>query len=1033
VIAPEEAVQRPAPVVTVRDGAPAGPSLPGWAGAAAVVAVAAVWLALRPSSPQGAAAAVDLLVLPALLLAEGRLLAGRPTIPLTGFAILFGLGAVFASVAALLLEWPAEHWLSASTSGAFGSMLEVVAPAAPVVAMAVLLLNDDRRPTMSDLALAGLASGTGFLVVQTSLVAAASHRAPHEVSALVAGWQRAPTLAGVGPAYFVGPGVATALIGLTAGAAVRWRGRPWRLVPPLLTLGVVVLDRVGFERQLRHAATGQLPPASGLVDVVRRVTLSGRIELVLLVLGLALIRGEEVARWWSTRRPAPGAERPGPGTDAPGADPEPEAWPNPATARSGALLTPADPGADHAAAASPVRTTDLAVGAASAALAVCAGVVLVGLARTRHLGFLHDRPVALAVAAVGFSYSVLRLAALRSTAVMPAARRARSGAPAPTEDGETGPPADGLPTETPAVPFDADVDHVDHIDEMDDLDPSELMGPGDEGRQLLCMAAMAAGAVGLVCAIFASTAAVRPIGGGLVVDAARAWAAHVGNLGLLLGIGGLAAPPGPLMPTTAGGWRDLLPWRIRSSGWWASLAPRSHWWGGLAPRGGWAGWSRLRQFRSGAGGGWLGGTAFGRRLRRLWSGGDGEDAGRLGWRGWWRRMSGAAGVGDLGRSAHGRLPWRSGRWRPGQVPEETDPERSLTTTVTIEPVEKWERSRTEYVGATVQEAMQSALRDHDVGLGLTALQLVDTGLPDKPGKPGSGRPARVRVVRGTDAAEPLLPPGRDSITRATPVKVVVEVLDPVAASVPMVDGARVVTAAEPGPPSITVTLSNPSRPSEMRDLTCFRDEASPGIVRYRSHPYSVDDGEDVAWAAGSTPAEALGVGDGEPLRAEHDGEAATVMVYDGWPRQVIAINRALFDIAAAHHVTALAALGQEPGTSAIEVIERHKACLAAAEEGRRLLSSPAPDDEKAFLTTALLHRAMSLDGSGPDVGTAAAALGVHRRAVSADPAQDVATGPYRALLDSTVVGRLWAAGAASPDAVGEVLGWSPATDGEPDP
>lgn len=70
---------------------------------------------------------------------------------------------------------------------------------------------------------------------------------------------------------------------------------------------------------------------------------------------------------------------------------------------------------------------------------------------------------------------------------------------------------------------------------------------------------------------------------------------------------------------------------------------------------------------------------------------------------------------------------------------------------------------------------------------------------------------------------------------------------------------------------------------------------------------------------------------------------------------------------------------------------------------------------------------MSVDAPDPDraMGAAIAALEEHRRAAApAVPARQDATGSFRRFLDTTVVGCLWAAGAASPADVGHLLGWS---------
>jgi hypothetical protein len=494
---------------------------------------------------------------------------------------------------------------------------------------------------------------------------------------------------------------------------------------------------------------------------------------------------------------------------------------------------------------------------------------------------------------------------------------------------------------------------------------------------------MAASGLGMVLSLLRSPMAVPAVHRTLVLDGVAGWSAQVGHVGLLLGIGGLAAPPGPVVPQTPAGWRDLLPWRIRSSSWWRGLAPRRGWW----RRGGFT-WLRSA-----------------------------DDAERLAHR---RR----------------RLSWR---WADGfehrleePVPEE---ERAITTTITVEPVDESAQARIEFEGATVQEAMEAALHHIAPAAGRTSLQLVDEGQPPKRGRPDSGRPARVRVMRGRDDDDRLLPPARDSFIRTSPMNVVVEIVDEHEAAAPdSSESLEVVTVLGAGPPArIDVVITGPSH-SEARILTCSREKASPGRTRYRSNPFSVDTGEDAAWVTPpATAAKGISIGDGEQLRVEAGDQITWVTIYDGWARQVNGVSHALFDIADAHLGNALAALEHRAETASAE-IERLRSCLVAVEHGRQLLASPADDEEKAFLGTALLHQAMSLDATGSDtmMEAAVAALEEHRRAASDDPSHGESTGVYRRLLASTVVGPLWAVGATSPSDVGQLVGWSEPSGAEED-
>lgn len=862
------------------------PSPVKWVGGGAALGLAVLWLTLRPASPQGAAAAVDLLVLPAVLFAEARLLAGRPTIATGVLAVLFGLGAVLSSLVALLIEWPAAAVLSPSAMVVFGAAVEVAAPCVPVLIVTALLLRHRREPTVADLALGGLSSGLGFIVVQTSLIAAASHRAPDYASPLVAGWQRIPLPPGMEAISSVGPGVATALVGLAIGVAIRWKTRPWRVAPPLLAIGLVVVDRIVFDQLVGSAVAGAPPPR--LASIVRQVTFSGHIELVVLALGLVLL-----GRRSSAGNTASGALHGG-GESLTGEVSTPRVPNNanplheqPGDADQARLAESTDDSPAPTAAVRLVRAPVPAV-----AVAVAAGALFVGVARTGHLGFIQDQPVALAVSAVAFAYSLLRLAALRAPGGrLPPIDRAQGG-PVDEEGGWFGDGSDD------GYDDEAEPGHPGARD--------EVAIPPVDGRQLLGVTAVASSALGIVVSLLPPPTAVLPVHGTLAVEAVQGWAAHVGHLGLLFGIGGLAAPPGPVVPQTAGGWGDLLPWRIRSSGWWRGLAPRR------------------------------------RRIK------------------WLPPLPSGGGGSSPDRRSRSPLPLWMRRWHPTSLAPE--PEKLVTTSITVAPVDESAPSRIEYEGANVQEAMEAALGHLGAGARRTSVQLVDAGAPPKPGRPGRGRPARVRLMRACGDEGPLLAPGRDSITRESPLNVVVEIVDKRGSQPPPTgDAIEVVTASDAGPPPvIEVVLSGPSH-AETRILSGSREDLSAGRARYRSNPYTLAAGEDPAWVVPpATAARGLTIGDGEHLRVEVGDQAdATVAVYDDWVRQVIGVNRALFDVAGARHVNAVAALEQRRSLEKGDAAEKADAavallrvCLAAVEAGRRLLSSSVADDEKAFLSTA---------------------------------------------------------------------------------
>ena len=898
--------------------------------AAAGIVAAVCWLVVRPDAPGGVAAVVDMLVLPAVLFVEIRVLAGRTTLPPKLLAALFGSGAVFAVVTAVVLQRAAGAVGGRSAIHAVGPLVEAVALSAPLLVVA--LLAGGRRFSVADMALAGLTTGLGFLVVQATLVTAAIHAAPDYQSPLLAGMQGVPTSAGSPPVYFVGNALGTALIGLAVGVGLRLRAGPVRFLPAGLALSLVVFDHGLFTWRLRHLVAFEAAYASGPVDVAQRLALDGRLALVLLVGGLVTARLIDGGRGRRLAGTTVDLRDDLPGDDA--AEPEPPPVPS----------SPDDGPAGEAVAPDGVREPRPGGGPAWAfptalVAAVVCGVALTAAARSRHLGILDSRPLALVVSLAGLAYSLWHL---------PAGLGRRAG---------------------PAL------------------------------RHLLAVSAVASSGLGVLCAVLPTPRAAVPVHGGLILDTVVGWGARVGNLGFVLGLGGLAAPPGGHGNRRFGDrWSGLVLRRLRWAGWFGtdrSKGPA----GGRHERDSWSGGDRRRRWRQGLEP--VGGAPF-----------------------WWARLRGGGWMGRRSRHADATLA-RSGAMQEG------------ASAIAIEPVYRAALSHREFAGETVKDAMEAAMRTLGVDLAHSSLQLVDEGGPAKPGKPGTGRPARVRVSEAGDgAAQALVPPSRDSITRDTPFVVVVEVAGD--------------HDSEP-PESLNVTLrATHAHRSHTRTLACARLESPPERSRYRSNPFSADAGEDTTWArtsSGTAPVPAGGfrVDSGGVITVHHRGERAAIAVYDGWAQQVVAVNRWLLDLTEEHHVCAGVELEErlaqmeDSGDEADGVrrrVQRLQARLHGIEECRRVLSAPRTADptthdcSRAFESTALLHAAMTVeDHKDTDGGVAGGKS--YRLGVAGELSEAEAAVNYRDFLNRTVVGLLWERGAYSGDDVARLLGWERFTDEDP--
>ena len=872
-------------------------------GLCAVALVA--WLVLRPSQPGGAAAVVDLLVLPAVLFLEVRVVAGRPRLTPGTLAVFFGLGAVLAAVTSLLVERAVGFALGSSAVPGVGPLAEAVATCAPVAVAA--LLAGRHAWSVADTTLAALASGSGFLVVHTALATAAIHAGPDYVSPLLAGYHWVPPSAGSPTTYFAGHALAAALVGAALGLGLRFRSRLWQLVPAAGALALVVFDHQLFDWRLRHLVASRPARTSGLVDVVQRVTLEGRLALVLLAGGLVVAR--------LTDRPSP----PPAGEVLPVADASDghRVIDLTDTAATDAPVEPpgaVDPDPDpHEARTTLVAWVPLAV-------AVAAGVTLVVLARGRHLGVVDHRGVAVSVSVLGLIYGLWHLPDVRA-------------------------PATGV-----------------------DL------------RAVLAAGAVLSSGIGVMAALLPEPRAVVPAHGGLFLATVLGWGAHVGNVGVVLGLGGLATPQGePGRRLFGDAWGGIVRHRLA--------------WTGLF--------------------GHPGATRRGRGGDRLLRG---RERGRTGRRRPADRRSGHGAEFLWFKVANSRwarvLGRRGARYKAGDDAVLVG-ERAVA--VAIEPIHDRPGEQLEFVGATVKEALEAAMRHVGADLAHSSLQLVDNGRLPRRGKPGTGQPARVRVTESRpDGDEALSPPARDSITRSTRFAVVVRLS---------------VDEGQDPPDSVTVTLRSSVRGS--RALTCALVETSSGTATYRSNPYSVEAGEDATLAepgSDGMTAGGLRVEDGDDVTVEFRGESTEVTVYDGWATQVLGVNRHLFDLAEEHHRRVVDVLEEEierierTGRDAQGVrrcVQRLRARLASVDEGRRLLSTPGDDVERAFTSTAVLHAATSVEDDDGVLDAAVRTLGEPVAGPSPDPVRAA----FCEFLRGTGPGRLWADGAYSVHDVARLLRW----------
>lgn len=255
----------------------------------------------------GGAASLVLLLLICLLWAEVRFMAGRTTIGAPRFLVFFGLGSVGATLCSAVVERAAVHFLAASVAAhTVGPVVEELAKALPLATIA-FLTPAGRRLTIADLTLIGLTTGLGFMFVETNLTLMSGAALPQYLIPLVPGFVGFTDRPDGSEIFYAGHAVATALVGLAVGIGLRFvRRGPGRFLPGAAALVLVMFDHALVNWKLgtrilqgaAQATSGVISFSTGprLLEWLYGVTLHGRLELVLLVAGLLIATWRE-GRW----------------------------------------------------------------------------------------------------------------------------------------------------------------------------------------------------------------------------------------------------------------------------------------------------------------------------------------------------------------------------------------------------------------------------------------------------------------------------------------------------------------------------------------------------------------------------------------------------------------------------------------------------------------------------------------------------------------------------------------------------------------
>jgi hypothetical protein len=227
-----------------------------------------------------------------------RMLAGRATLGLSTYVLIFALGAA-SSVIGVALERIAYAFFELQTVGRLlNAPIDEISKALPLL-IVIARFRTSRRLTISDYALVGLAVGLGYEFVNWDL-AALSGLMPPAWHLPVFGslfnaseWEHAP-------AYFMGA-ITTAFVGLAAGICVRLNlPRRGVVLATLLALLLVTFENGMYRWQvgplLWAGQPAHLAPVLAPIRILHELMLDGRLELFLLVIGL-LIGNWLEGRW----------------------------------------------------------------------------------------------------------------------------------------------------------------------------------------------------------------------------------------------------------------------------------------------------------------------------------------------------------------------------------------------------------------------------------------------------------------------------------------------------------------------------------------------------------------------------------------------------------------------------------------------------------------------------------------------------------------------------------------------------------------
>lgn len=234
-----------------------------------------------------------------------RLIAGRATIPLGGFAAYFVYGCSGATVLSLLLQQipflqvhdvanasgvlvPPAAWWAAPP-------IEEFAKALPVIVL-VFATQSWRRLSIADLTLIGFASGAGFGFVESNLAALAGTSPLGAGHLLLFGYRSAESATSAYAVYFAGHAVYPALFALAAGAGLRLYpiDRLYAWIPSAVVFAVACFDHALFNWKVLHTtAAGSFESAGLFMEALHWLTLHGSAAVWLLPAGLLAAQAVE--------------------------------------------------------------------------------------------------------------------------------------------------------------------------------------------------------------------------------------------------------------------------------------------------------------------------------------------------------------------------------------------------------------------------------------------------------------------------------------------------------------------------------------------------------------------------------------------------------------------------------------------------------------------------------------------------------------------------------------------------------------------